>query len=280
MSPTACASSARSCRCLPRAFGARVRGEPLGQRVGGGAQLLEPAGAEVDRVEDQHVARDVLRRALQEVQLRVEAGDAAELDLGVGIDAHMARRRGDGGAVAADLIREHAGTGYGHGPDETLGRAARRARRRVRQRHRRRPLAGARTRRRSRSTSRPTPSTRRSTWPRERADPRSPAPGRTRSSSSRSGKVDVGRARHPRPRDRARGGHGRGRGRRAGGQAAGGADRAARRRAARAIWRGAPSASPGCRRTRRSCARSSSTTAATSTRSGRSRSASTRSAGC
>ena len=37
------------------------------------------------------------------------------------------------------------------------------------------------------------------------------------------------------------------------------------RRAARATWRAAPSASPGCRRIRRSCARSSSTTAATST---------------
>ena len=71
-------------RLGPWAFGARVGGEPLGQRVGRGAQLAEPARAEVDRVEDQDVARDVRRRALEEVQLLVEPGDAAEFDLGGG----------------------------------------------------------------------------------------------------------------------------------------------------------------------------------------------------
>ena len=115
---------------------AGVGGEPLGQRVGGGVQLAEPARAEVDRVEDQDVAGDVRGRALEEVQRLVEPADPAGGDLGVGIDADVARGGGHACAVEADAIGQHVRTGYGDGPRckrlvaaSDAARAARRLRR-------------------------------------------------------------------------------------------------------------------------------------------------------
>ena len=89
----------------------RVIGEPPGDRVGGRLALLdaqrgEPARAEVDRVKDQHVARDLLGGRFEEVQLVVEAGDTARLHARGRVDAHPARGLGDRGAVAPHLLAQ------------------------------------------------------------------------------------------------------------------------------------------------------------------------------
>ena len=94
----------------------RVLGQPFGETVGRHLQLTEPAGPEIDRVEDQHVTGDRLRRALEKVQRVVQSADPAGHDPHVRIDAHVAGGGGDTGAMKADSIGQHSRTGYGDGP--------------------------------------------------------------------------------------------------------------------------------------------------------------------
>jgi hypothetical protein len=82
---TAAASSARHLGRRPRpAVGARVireaPGECVRRRLAAiGPRRREPARAEVDRVEHEHVAGDVLGGRVEEVQLGIEPSDAASV---------------------------------------------------------------------------------------------------------------------------------------------------------------------------------------------------------